>query len=187
VTGTPIAPPRAANLRVRLGTLDDVPSVASVHVRSWQRTYRGHVPDAVLDALDVEQRANGWRRSLAQPEHVLLVGVLAERVVGFSSITPSRDAGAEPGTAEVAAIYVDPDAVRMGVGRALMAASLEWARSRGDHALTLWVLDTNHTARCFYESCNLRWDGSSKLEQRPGYSLNEVRYRIDLGEGPSAG
>jgi GNAT superfamily N-acetyltransferase len=180
------APDRAKMVSVRVGTLDDVPSVASVNVRSWQRAYRGQIPDAVLDALDVEQRANACRRWMANPQHVLLIAELPGRVLGFSSLVPSRDAGAEPGTAEVAAIYVDPDNVRRGVGRALMAASLDGARGRGDRALTLWVLDTNHPARRFYESCGLRWDGSSKLEQRPGYSLNEVRYRIDLGEGPSA-
>jgi len=171
---------------VRVGTLDDVPSVASIHVRSWQRTYRGQVPDAELDRLDVEQRANGWRRVMANPQHVLLVGVVDAHVRGFSSVTPSRDAGAEPGTAEVAAIYVDPDNVRSGVGRALMAASLELARGRGDHALTLWVLDTNAVARRFYESQGLRWDGSSKLEQRPGYAMNELCYRIDLGGSSGA-
>lgn len=167
---------------VRAGTLDDVPDVASIHVRSWQRTYRGVVPDAELDALDVEQRASRWRRVMDHPERVLLVGVVEGRIRGFSSLTPSRDAGAEPGTLELAAIYVEPDSVRAGVGRALMAASLDVARGRGDRALTLWVLDTNHTARRFYESCGLRWDGSSKLERRPGYTMNELRYRIELGE-----
>lgn len=180
------APREPLPVSVRPGTLDDVPSVASIHVRSWQRTYRGQVPHAVLEALDVEQRADRWRRLIAQPEHVLLVGVLAGRVVGFSSLVPSRDGGAEPGTTELAALYVDPENVRTGVGRALMAASLDVARGRGERALTLWVLDANPVARRFYERCGLRWDGSSKLEQRPGYTLNEVRYRIELGDGPSA-
>jgi GNAT superfamily N-acetyltransferase len=177
---------RANTVSVRVGTLADVPDVASIHVRSWQRTYRGVVPDAELDALDVEQRASRWRRVMDHPEHVLLVGVVDGRVRGFSSLTPSRDAGAAPGTLELAAIYVDPDSVRAGVGRALMAAGLATARARGDHTLTLWVVDTNSVARRFYESCGLRWDGSSKLEQRPTYSLNEVRYRIELGRAPSA-
>jgi GNAT superfamily N-acetyltransferase len=185
VTTTPSVPPRATGISVRLGTLDDVPDVASIHVRSWQRTYRGLVPDAELDSLDVEQRASRWRRVMDNPEHVLLVGVVDGRVRGFSSLTPSRDAAVEPGTAELAAIYVDPDAVRTGVGRALMAASLATARARGDHTLTLWVVDTNSVARHFYERCGLRWDGSSKLEQRPTYSMNEVRYRIELGEALS--
>jgi GNAT superfamily N-acetyltransferase len=185
VTSTPSVPARATDISVRLGTLDDVASVASIHVRSWQRTYRGLVPDAELDSLDVEQRAGRWRRVMANPEHVLLVGVVDERVRGFSSLTPSRDPGAEPGTLELAAIYVDPRDVRMGVGRALMAASLATARRRGDHALTLWVVDTNSVARRFYERCGLRWDGSSKLEQRPTYSMNEVRYRIELADALS--
>jgi GNAT superfamily N-acetyltransferase len=88
-------------------------------------------------------------------------------VVGFSSLVPSRDAGAAPATAEVAAIYVDPDALRAGVGRALMQASLEAARARGDRALTLWVLDANHGARRFYERCGFVWDGSSSSSSAP--------------------
>jgi RimJ/RimL family protein N-acetyltransferase len=48
------------------------------------------------------------------------------------------------------------------------------------------TLDANQAARRFYESCGLRWDGSSKLEQRPGYAMNDLRYRIELGEAPSA-
>jgi GNAT superfamily N-acetyltransferase len=179
-------PPTAKTVSIRVGTQDDVPDVASIHVRSWQRTYRGLVPDAELDSLDVEQRASRWRRVMDNPEHVLLVAVVDGRVRGFSSLTPSRDAGAEPATAELAAIYVDPDSVRSGVGRALMAASLATARGRGDRTLTLWVVDTNSVARRFYERCGLRWDGSSKLEQRATYSMNEVRYRVELGEAPSA-
>jgi GNAT superfamily N-acetyltransferase len=171
---------RAEAIGVRAGTLDDIPAVASIHVRSWQRTYRGQVPDAELDSLDVEQRASLWRRLMANPEHVLLVGVVAERVRGFGSLAPSRDAGAEPGTAELMAIYVDPDSVRTGVGRALLQASLDEARRRGDRALTLWVLDANHVARRFYESAGLRCDGASKRVQRPTYALNELRYRIEL-------
>jgi hypothetical protein len=47
------------------------------------------------------------------------------------------------------------------------------------------VVDTNSVARHFYERCGLRWDGSSKLEQRPTYSMNEVRYRIELADALS--
>lgn len=177
------SPPRSPHVSVRLATIDDVPSVATIHVRSWQRTYRGHLPDAELDSLDIERRATMWRRLMANPQHVLLVGVLDGTVAGFSSLTPSRDADAQPGTAEVAAIYVHPDSVRMGLGRALMAASLDMARARGERALTLWVLESNQAARSFYERCGLRWDGGSKVEERPGYVIKDLRYRIELGGG----
>lgn len=173
-------PPK--QLRVRLATLDDVPEVARIHVQSWQRAYRGQIPD---DVLDIEQRASLWRRSLAASRHVLFLAELEARVVGFCQLAPSRDAGAEPSTAEVTAIYVHPDNDRSGAGRALMAAAQDEAWLRGDQALTLWVLDTNEAARRFYERCGLRADGASKIVERPRYSLRELRYRMELGAGSS--
>lgn len=42
--------------RDRLATLDDAGAIADIHVRGWQATYRGLVPDEVttleLDALE---------------------------------------------------------------------------------------------------------------------------------------
>ncbi|MEO8181149.1 MAG: GNAT family N-acetyltransferase [Deltaproteobacteria bacterium] len=57
-----------------------------------------------------------------------LLGLLDGRAIGFCSLTPSRDVGAEPGTAEVSAIYVDPDHYRSGAGTALMQAALAVTR-----------------------------------------------------------
>jgi GNAT superfamily N-acetyltransferase len=174
-------PTRTSAVSVRQATIDDIPMVACIHVRSWQHAYRGQVPDTVLDALDIEQRAARWRKGFGGPGSALWVGMLDARVVGFCSMMPSRDAGAEPRTAEVAAIYIDPDHHRSGVGTALMQAALDEARCRGDLVLTLWVLATNQSARRFYERCGLTWDGASKVEQRPGYTMHELRYRIELG------
>jgi len=171
-------------IQVRPATLDDVDDVARIHVRSWQHAYRGQLPDAVLDALDVAQRAALWRADVGAAASTLLLAVLDARTIGFCSLAPSRDPDAAPGTAEVVAIYVDPDHYGAGAGTALLTTALAEARRRRDHALTLWVLDTNQLARRFYERCGLRWDGTSKNVQRPGYTLTELRYRIELGVAP---
>jgi len=174
---TPTSPPV---LRVQRATFDDVPDVARIHVRSWQSGYRGQIPDSVLDALDIEQRAGVWKKNIAEPGRVLLLAQLDTRTIGFCSLSPSRDAGAAPDTAEVTAMYVDPDHYRSGAGTALMAAACAEARGRGDRLLTLWVIDTNQRGRRFYESCGLRWDGATQEVKRPEYTLHELRYRVDL-------
>ena len=46
---------------IRPATVDDAAAVAHVHVSSWRSTYRGLMPDAVLDSLSVERRAEFWR------------------------------------------------------------------------------------------------------------------------------
>ena len=46
----------------------DARPIAEVHVRTWQEAYRGIVPDAVLDALDVDDRERRWKHEwLATP------------------------------------------------------------------------------------------------------------------------
>lgn len=171
-------------IQVRPATLDDVDDVARIHVRSWQHAYRGQLPDAVLDALDIGEREARWRSNFGAPAQVLLLGVRNDRILGFCELYPSRDADAKPATAEITAIYADPEHYRSGTGAALMAAALDEARRRGDRVLTLWVIETNQLSRRFYERHGLRWDGSEKHLERPGYALHELRYRIELAPIP---
>jgi hypothetical protein len=46
--------------------------------------------------------------------------------------------------------------------------------------VTLWVLDTNTRARRFYEIAGFRSDGAVKVDDRDGFRLREVRYRLPL-------
>ena len=52
-------------VRVRAATADDAAGVARVHVDSWRATYKGLMPDAVLDGLSVDNRAD-WLAALAE-------------------------------------------------------------------------------------------------------------------------
>jgi L-amino acid N-acyltransferase YncA len=62
-----------------------------------------------------------WRRATARPSHSLLVAEREGRVIGFVSVGPTTDEGAAADTGEVYAIYLHPDIVGTGVGRALFA------------------------------------------------------------------
>ena len=61
-----------------------------------------------------------------------------------------------------------------------MAEAFDFARARGFREMTLWVVDRNTRARSFYEALGFAPDGATKVEQRPGFVLEEVRYRMDL-------
>jgi GNAT superfamily N-acetyltransferase len=107
------------------------------------------------------------------------------QVVGFAHTGPSHDADALTDTAEVYAIYLDPEAVGAGLGRALFARAIDEVRSQGFRAATLWALATNGQARRFYEAAGWRPDGETKTEDLRGFPLVEVRYRTAfLGRVP---
>jgi ribosomal protein S18 acetylase RimI-like enzyme len=165
---------------IRRACSSDVARIAAVHVRAWQVGYREQVPGAYLDAMDPAQRAPFWAGAVVDPNITVLVAVEAESVVGFCSSLSSRDGDAAPATCEILTLYVDPGHWRAGIGRALVAAAVDDARTRGFEAMSLWVLATNTTARAFYESLGFVPDGHDKTDARLGITLHEVRYRRPL-------
>jgi ribosomal protein S18 acetylase RimI-like enzyme len=167
---------------IRKATVEDACGIASVHVRSWQVAYRGHMPDDFLQGLDVEKRTNMWRALTQDSDKIIFVAEDSDgSVVGFSALGHSRDADANPDTAEVSAIYVHPDKWGKGIGRTLLSTALGEVRKREFDQLTLWVLEVNQRARSFYESFGFMQDGAIKDDdQWKDFPVREVRYRLDL-------
>jgi GNAT superfamily N-acetyltransferase len=167
---------------VRNAKLDDCAAIAAIHVRAWQAAYRGQMPDEFLDGLNVGERTEMWRKLSVKPRRVLLVmEELDGSISGFCDLIPSRDADAKSTTAEISAIYVNPDKWGQGIGQELMSAAVARACGNGFCELTLWVLDTNHRARTFYQKFGFVPDGSTKADERCGdFVIREVRYRKPL-------
>lgn len=172
----------ASMANVRRATVQDADAIAAVHMRTWQAAYRGLMPDAFLDQLDVPARADRWRRNLSSDEgHHLVTEDARGQINGFCSLLPTREPDYAPNGGVIAALYIDPSAWRTGLGAALMRASAEHARERGFTDLWLWVLEGNHDARRFYESLGFAPDGADKSTEYGGVMLRGLRYRAPLG------
>ncbi len=167
---------------VRTTKATDAPKIAHIHVETWRAAYRGQIPDAVLDALDVERRTAFWRERLTQARGSVFVAEDDNIVVGFCDLIPSRDKDADPqAVAEIVAIYILPQHWRKGAGRALCDCALAEARRGGYGAVTLWVLTSNGGARHFYEVMGFSLDGAAKTDKTTdGSDMHEVRYRIAM-------
>lgn len=169
---------------IRPATARDAARIAEVHVRSWQAAYRCLMPQEYLDGLDPADRLPQWRWLLSDPAAAaseVLVADGRDGVCGFSSFGPTRDEGEDPGrVGEVRAMYLMPEAIGQGLGRQLMAASIERLTRTGFADVTLWVLASNARARRFYEIAGFRPDGAVKVDDREGLQLEEARYRRPL-------
>ncbi|MEZ5102557.1 MAG: GNAT family N-acetyltransferase [Thermoleophilia bacterium] len=169
---------------VRKAVAADAVGIARVHVRAWQVAYAGLLPAEALTGLGVEESATRWSELLTwpRPGTIVLVAERDDRVVGFASIGPSRDADADPAVVgELFALYVSPAAWRTGVGRALLSAADTMLAVAGFERATLWVLVDNARARGVYEAAGWLPEGATKVEAHLGRNLRELRYVRDLG------
>jgi GNAT superfamily N-acetyltransferase len=163
-------------------TLADCDRVSEIRVRGWQSAYQGLMPQSFLDALSVPKDAE-WRRAhfSARAKHGV-VNLVAEQdgeIVGWAAYGPYRDG--EPRTeeaesAELYAIYVDPDRYGGGVGHALLQESLRRCEAAGHGSVLLWVLKGNAHARRFYDRAGFRADGIEEPFDVEGVAVPEVRY-----------
>jgi len=177
--------PVTGTVTLRVASVGDAEAIAVVHVRTWREAYRGLIPQAHLDGLEVEARADRWRDVLAGRGEAstgrTLVAECEDTVVGFASFGP----GLEPedavrGVGQLYAIYVDPDRWGTGVGAALIRAAVaDLADSRNAEAV-LWVIDGNERAQRFYQRMGWSRDGAGMDDEIGGATIPEVRYRIRL-------
>nr|WSZ99392.1 GNAT family N-acetyltransferase [Streptomyces sp. NBC_00857] len=177
-----------AGIQVREMTVADCEAVAVIRVRGWRYAYAGLLPQAYLDAMSVTEETALRRERLAEGAG-LVVNLVAERggrVAGWGCYGPGRDADADAGTAELYAIYVRPESLSTGVGRALMDALTSRAAEDDYTSMLLWVLARNERARHFYAKAGFAPDGAEESFDVDGVAVPEVRYARRLSASSAA-
>jgi GNAT superfamily N-acetyltransferase len=169
---------RMTAVAIRRATPGDAPAIARVRVDSWRTTYRGMIPDAYLDGMQVEASTALWDRVLNAGVNTTCVFVAAHgaEVVGFSC--GNRLAEPKHGfDAELAAVYLRREFQRAGLGRQLVGAVAEAQRGAGATGLITWVIAGNRPAREFYQRLEgelvveqpFNWDGMDLVEAAYGW------------------
>ncbi|WP_420368638.1 GNAT family N-acetyltransferase [Curtobacterium sp. L1-20] len=135
--------------------------MARVHVASWRTTYRGLMPDAVLDDPGSTARREGfWDAALTDERYAanrIAVAEHAGEVVGIAMSGPAVDAS--PGTVQLYVLYLLDGHHGSGAGSALLDAVV----GLGQDAV-LWVADPNPRAQAFYRKHGFAFDGVEQVD-----------------------
>ena len=166
-------------MQIRPATAADAEAIERIRVGAWRVAYRHVFPPDELDAMPVDW--SFWREQIDNPEweQRCLVAEADGAVVGWVTIAPSGS-----GEGEVRGIYVDPDAWRLGAGRALIARAEAELAHTWEEAM-LWVIEDNPAARAFYESVGWHTRGERGVFDRFGVSVPLVCYRKRLSSSTS--
>jgi len=164
----------------------DADAIASLHARSWRENYRGAFLDAFLDGDLPGERLRVWRDRLDHPpEHQLvLLAVDGADLVGFVCVYGAHD---PQWGSLVDNLHVARPAKGIGVGSSLMRQAGSWLAARHPHlGVYLWVLESNASARRFYERLGAGDAGVSTMETHGGAVVRSCRYVWPRAESLSA-
>ena len=141
--------------------------LAALHELSMAVTRDGRgvvftIGDMIAGGPRAAQRIAESNDPATRDDTLVLVATALGAIVGEASVhrlQPSftRHVG-------VFSLEVHPAEQRRGIGRALMRASIEWAKTRGIERLELYVRRDNDRARALYES--------------EGFALESIRARF---------
>jgi ribosomal protein S18 acetylase RimI-like enzyme len=169
---------RQVRFAIRPAKLADAEGIARAHTASWRSSYRGILPDTVLARIDVDQRAESWRRTLQDPSILTLVAydTTHHDIVGLCDAGPTRSRNTC--AAEIYRIYFEHHARRHGLGREMFEQVTDWLRARQLRSLIIWVLDNNHHACRFYEAMGGR--AATRMNSMvSGFPVVELSYVWD--------
>lgn len=166
-------------IHIRKARVADAEAIAHVNVVTWQVTYRGLVPDAILDGLSIAERRDRWEAIIARPRQgsaVLVAETSAEEVVGYVAGGPERNGNA-PYAGELYALYVLPAWQKQGIGKRLVKEAVVHLRKTGCKNMLVWFVQGNPVAH-FYARLGGRYvkDGSFDIK---GVTIHETAYGWD--------
>lgn len=141
----------------------DIAALGRISQRAWELTYRGIVPDPVLDEW-IATAPQTWHDTLmaADPasDSRRWVGERAGVMLGYATTAPGGSTWLPPpdGAGELTNLYLDPDAIGTGLGHALYEHAVLDLRERGFAPFVVWAFRDNQRATRFYLARGLRQD-----------------------------
>ena len=166
-----------ASLTIRPATLADAADLGIIHYQSWLQTYTGLIDQNFLNQLSAQR---SQQRFEVEGCKQFLIALVDGSPAGFCRYCKSRDPDANSLTGEIQAIYLLKEYQQQGIGRALMLYAFDELKKLGMNKVTLWALESNTTAHCFYIKMGFIPDGARKQDPVGA----EIRFSIafsDLG------
>lgn len=157
-------------INYREATIEDIPQIAVVHVRSWQKSFAGIAPQEYLDKMSVENRIEKFEKAFSQNSFykMFVAETSAKGIVGFADF--GKAPGENSSEADLYAIYFLQEFQRKGIGGNLFRRCQKEMSANGFDSMSLDALEKS-PYRKFYEKMGGRVVGAGK------HKLGEVEFK----------
>ena len=142
----------AQPITIRTATIEDAESIAKIHVKAWQESYKGIISQAYLDEIPLQDRLDLRKRILSEhnPDSIHLVATINDQIVGFCDAGPAfTESNLFHG--EIYAVYLLNEYKHSGIGSTLITSAHTHLTQKKLLPYIAWVLKENISACRFYE------------------------------------
>ena len=140
-------------MKIREPIGKDAKKIAKVHLQVWQETYKGILPEEVLNEINFEKILDMWMKILGKKTSEtlnLLVAEVSGKLVGFIGFGAPRDKEM-PFDCELTAVNILKKYHQKGIGKSLVCEAINKLKNAGYKKMYLWVAQDNKNAVGFYE------------------------------------
>lgn len=130
-------------MRIRRAEDPDRAAIAALHTASWRDSYRGTLPDSLLDGTLDGLMADRWAEQAIGAADAVLVAEEDGALLGFCAAWDR-----EP--VYIDNVHVAAAARSRGIGRQLLAAVATHFLAGGRHGAALHVVASNRRAKALY-------------------------------------
>lgn len=156
------------SVELREARPDDLDGVVAVFLDCWRQSYRGVLPDRLVDHMTDEAAYDLWGRALSDTDATVVIAV-RDVVLGVTRYA------LDGATGQVHSLYVSPDARGLGLGRRLLdRAAADLAAAQATSA-SLWVFADNAPSIGFYGACGWLPDGVTRVQDEFGEPEIQLR------------
>ena len=144
------------NITIRRACPEDALIIKKIHVATYQKSYRGYVPDEYLDNMslnaDIIERTKNYLKTVE-----CWLAFYVDAPAGFGYVGEMDDK-----TFEIQALYVHPDYQKHGIGSALVNYLCKSKKEKGYKKCVAWTMKYGPSVS-FYEKTKFIRTNQEKL------------------------
>lgn len=166
---------------IRLAEVKDAGIIGYIHSESCKQTYKGIIPDYLLQRITPNQRAIYFYRAILTKSQEIAIMYHDDKPAGFIALRRRgyREIGDIDKQMQIYRIYFLPCYWRKGLGTELLNWAFEVLKKREIKKVHLWVFKDNINARKCYEKLGFKHDGAI-IRSNYGKNIYLYRYVKDI-------
>lgn len=165
---------------IRQGKISDSNQIVNIKIDSWNDTYKGLMPNAILENMNYEKEHSKYIKNFNNRK----IKVYEDKgeILGYAYYGSKNDdekADMKECTSEIYALYVKKKSRRLGIGTKLISSIFDELKKENNEKVLLWCVKGNEKAINFYQKNDFKYL-CNKTQDYNGSKLEEICFEKKL-------